>query len=398
VYFRIANQCAYFTGLAKDALAPAELLKPEQITTEGPNTILAVTLRVGQLPPQLKQLLVGQVEMGLAEEKRKPDATPTATKFKVALLDFIAAQINDVLNAGDELTLRIGHDANKKELFSEAKLSGKPGSPLAANLAKLGQNSSVLNSLFKDDGFNVGVNVTLPEALRLALADVVEEGLNREIAKETDLVKKALGGKLLAALISNIKVGTFDWGMSMFPAGTGYGLLMGIRVNNGTEMDKIVRGAITQLPADEQAKVKFDTAVLKGANLHQFPPPPNDAKFTQLFGSGPTRVLFKPDLLLLAFGGDGQTWLTTANDAVAKPGLLAGAVVPVGLVSVFDPGANYERNAKIAQQAFAKAPAGADRIYLTLNGGTEGLALRGSLHLAFLKFSMLMDEAKRKEN
>src|SRR5262245_44939447 len=66
VHIRFANKYAYVTAMDRKHLDSAKLVTPDQLTPANANTLLGLSFRLDQIPDELKQIMLSQVERRLA--------------------------------------------------------------------------------------------------------------------------------------------------------------------------------------------------------------------------------------------------------------------------------------------------------------------------------------------
>ena len=170
---------------------------------------------------------------------------------------------------------------------------------------------------------------------------------------------------------------------------------MGVKVEDGDDIEKLVRNAIKSLPEKDQERVKFDVAKAGDVDIHQFIP---DSGMTEenskrMFGENPeVYFAFRDDALLTAIGADGLKALKEVLTAKPK----AGATVQME--------ASLSRFAALMTKDHPAAPDAAkkafkdgkkDKVRFVLEGG-KALTVKISMDAPVVTFSALMAEAEQK--
>src|SRR5262249_39975989 len=136
--------------------------------------------------------------------------------FRAALIREVGKQLANALRDGTELNADIDVDSRAKEIRADVRLGAKPGSELAATLEKMGTLKSPLAPLLrKDDALNMLIHFELPDKLRDAFANVIEEAARKVLAETSDEVKQKQAKRLQAALAPTFKTGMLDLGFSL---------------------------------------------------------------------------------------------------------------------------------------------------------------------------------------
>ena len=151
--------------------------------------------------------------------------------------------------------------------------------------------------------------------------DAVKKGLAEAEAKG----QRGAAEAAVKALLPTVKAGELDAGVD--PRGPGaknlYTMLVGVRVKEGGEIEKLVRNTLKSLPKKDQEKVKFDVAKVGDVGIHQFL---SDSAMTEenskhMFGENPdVYFAFRDNAVLIAIGADGLAALKEVIAAKPKPG------------------------------------------------------------------------------
>ena len=399
-YFKFANKYAYITGLTKTALAKDRLIAPNKVLAGKTTSLAAIILHVDAIPQTYKDMAVTTVTESLAAEKKKtqPDETPAQKAARLAMIDQMADLVKSVVEDGGDLTASIDVDQSAGELSASASFSGKSGSKLSGTIADLGNRKSVGASLIgADSAANAIFNVALPEALRKAFSDAVDDAVKKGLADAAGQGQREAAEAVVKALLPTVKAGELDGGFDLRgPNSKGlYTLLMGLKVANGGEIEKVFRDAVKSAPEKDQKSIKLDVAKSGGVSIHQIIPDAKqaDENSKRLFGDNPeVYFAFRDDALLVAGGQDG---LAAIKEAVAAKPKTGATMQMEASMSRFAPLMSKENPAatEVAKKVFKDGKK--DKVRLALEGG-KALTIKVSMDAPVVTFSVQMAEAQQK--
>jgi hypothetical protein len=402
VHFRFAHQYVYATVRDKAWIAKDKLLDPARVFGTGVADTLFVSFRLDQVPDFLKQLIVSQSEMRLAEleEQKNENESPAQRAIRVQTSKEVMRQITSAINEGGELTLRLNVDQKANELLAELTFSGKPKSNLAANIAALGDTQSLFTGLLKPDAaLNALVHGTFPESLQKSLGKAIDDGFREAMEKEQDKNKRAQLELIFKALSPSLKAGELDAAVSVRgpTPGKRYAVVGGIKLKEAKAVDEAFRDLTKDVPRAERDKVKLDAETAAGVKIHRLDIQGSfDAEARQRLGDNPLYVAFRSDAAFLAVGDGG---LGALKEALAtKPARALPLQIEVSMARLAPLiGKQDKADASVAaQQAFSGADANRDKIRLSIEGG-KALKVRLALQSAVVKFFSLMDKQSKGE-
>jgi hypothetical protein len=398
-FLRFANNYAYVTGVTKAALAKDRLLAPDKVLPAKTTSLASVVLRMEQIPEKYRDLVITGMEQQLAKEKEKeqPNETPPAKAFRLALIDEMGGMVKSVLEDGAELSMSMDVDRDAGELSTALRFTGKSGSALAGNLADLGNKKSVGASLIgANSAANLVFNVALPENLRKSLSAAVDEGVKKGLADAAAKGQREAVEKVVKALLPTLKAGELDAGFDLRGPGAKdlYTLVMGLKVKEGGEIEKLVRNAIKSLPEKEQEKVKFDVAKAGDVGIHRFI---SDLSLSEenskrMFGDNPeVYFAFRDDALLTAIGVDGLAALKEIVAAKPKAGAMLQMEASMNRLA-----AQLTKDHPAAPDAAKKAfkDGKKDKVWFAVEGG-KALSVKISMDAPVVTFAALMAEAEQ---
>ncbi len=399
VYFRFANKYCYVTVKDREAIDKENLLDPTVILPGAKVGTLSATLNIDRIPADLKNLVLGQMDLQLAKAKEKqgPNETPAQAKLKVAIINEVSMRIKSVVREGGPVELRLDLDRASGNLMASASLAGKPDSELAASIADLGKVKSLAASLVgRGSALSGLIDVALPEKLRTALGPVIDEGEKKVLEKQDNPAKRDIVAALLNAVKPTLKNGVLDAGFDLRGPGDNgiYTAVAGVKVKDGEDIDKTLRKVLADLPAEVRDLVKLDFDKVDRAVIHRVTPQNQDKEVRQILGDNPVYLAVRDDAVLLGLGDKGLEALKDVLASAARPSRL----VEIDLaVSRLAPLMEKENKGAVeaARKAFAKEKDG-DKVHITLEGGPT-LQVRLVAKTALLKFFNLIDEADGKK-
>jgi hypothetical protein len=395
-YFRFANKYCYVTYRDEKVLAKDALLDPAVVLAGGKVGTLSATVNIDQIPENLRDMALGQIDLRLAnlKEKEQPNETEAQKKLRAAVVEDLSGRLKALLSEGGAVELRLDLDRKAGDLSLSVSVAGKPSSKLAAHIRDLGQAKSLAASLVgKDSAMNGLLDVALPEELRAALGPVIDEGEKKALEEEKDKGKRELLAALLKAVKPTLKAGELDAGFDLRgPDASGvYTVVSGIKVKDGAAIDATLRKIIADLPKEQRDLIKVDFDKADKVAIHRITPDKVDEDTKNLIGDNPFYLAVRDDAVLLAGGAKGLEALKGALTAAPKVGRVAQFEMSVARVAPLMEKEN-KGAAEAAKQAFAKDK-DADKLRITVEGG-QSLRLRLAMKTQLVKFFSLVEQAK----
>jgi hypothetical protein len=330
VLFRFANGYLYGTLKLREKAAVASLARdrlplPASVLPSAKGELLALTFNFDKLSEQVRDLLLSATDtlLSSAKDEEVPNASASAKKLRETALDEIGLKLKSLLEGGEALTLHLDVDRKAHAIGLKVKLNGKPGSDLLKGLTSMTAAHSITRSFAgKGSALRGTVSLKFSEAVRKALAPVVDEEGKKRIDKEKDKDKRALVSALVKALEPTFKAGVLDVGFDLRGPGKGgkYTLVAGAQVKNGEGIEKTIKKILAKLPEAVSDLVKVDADKAAGVNIHRVTLPKEgiDKNTRELFGTGPFYFAVRKDALLVGLGEGGLPALKEA--LAAKPG------------------------------------------------------------------------------
>jgi hypothetical protein len=400
LFIRFANDYAYVTardkaGIAKDKLLPpAKVLPPEQADT------VFAGFRLDQVPDFVKNLLIGQVEVKLAElqEKKTPGESEAQQALKVQLTKEIAKQFATFLNEGGAVAYRVNVDRKANKLAQELTVTPVAKSKLATTIADLSQSKSRFGSLARPDAaLNLLVHMALPEDVREAVLKAATEGIRKGIEKETDATKQRHAKALFSLLEPSLKAGVFD-GFASFRASTGgkrYSFVAGLKVPNGGEIEKTMRELAKEIPPAERGKLQLNAASAGAVAIHRIDAKP-DENMLAAVGDGPMYFAIAPDAVFFAAGPEAVQAVKESVAAQPKAGSQVSLDLSFAQLAPLMALDKKQKGDPVAAslKAFTGANKANDKLRVVVEGG-KSLRIRSEMDGPVITFFNLVEQQKK---
>jgi hypothetical protein len=328
IYLRLENKYAYVTVQNKGSLAKNKLLDPAKVLASGRQTTVAASFHLDRIPESVKQLVLGGMELRVAEEqdKKQPGETDAQQAFRKEVLKNLARQAAELIKEGDRLDLSFDVDRNAKELVAEANLAGKPGTKLAASINELSQAKSLFAGLpGPGTAASALVHAALPADIRQALQPVIDEAVSKILASQQDQTRREQADKFFKAFNPTLKAAELDLGLVVHGPGQDkhYTVVLGMKLTEGMGLDSALRELAKTLPEREAGLIKFNAETAGDVKIHRIDVQVafNDAA-RQVLGENPFYVAIMNDRILFSAGPEGLKALKDALSAEAKAGPL----------------------------------------------------------------------------
>jgi len=395
-YFRFANKYLYITAAFPAMIAKANLLDPESVLAGDKGDLLTLTVNADQIPEHYKGLAMDIVSQRLMDVKKQkvPGDVAELKGLRDAILEEVAGQIKSIVHDSRKVQASLKVDRQAADLTANLKLTAKPGSTLAENIAELGKSPSVAASLVgSNSAFNAMLHLSVPARLRKAIDPLIDEGTRKLLDNVTDNDKRDLLKMLVDCLIPTIKSGELDVGVNMAgpSAGGMYTLTLGGRVKEGAGIEKAVKTVAGKVPPQALDRIKLDADKAGSVNIHKVMPEDFDPKLKKALGDDTIYLAVRDDALLMTVGEHSDKALKALANATPRAG------------STFQLEISFARFAplmapqqKNATAAAKKAFAGGkdDTLRLSLTGG-QSLSLSLSAKAQIIRFGTLLDEMNK---
>lgn len=401
VHMRFANDYLYIAPTAGD-LDAKKLVSPKTYFGKDDGSFASLTVHIERVPADLRKFVFGQLEMGLAEERKKSANAESAAekKLKGVMFDGLLGGGKGVLEDGKALSVKLFADPKTDEVSLEAALSAKSGTPTAKNFASLGEKKSLPAGIVAAAG---------PTAARFGATATITDGMQKEYAAAVRaLLEQALkdapadGKDVFEALVASVSptltAGTLDVSGALLSADAkGHHVAIGaVAVKEGKGIEKFVKKTIEQygMFIENEVVFKFDVETVGDFALHKVELKNAPEKFEKVFGTGNIWLATSEDHIAFSIEADGDVFRKALKAKAAAAPVLQLDIAAAQLLKVAQPDLKPDEVKALLKDAFGDGPvAGKDTIRVTVTGGTaltvkatvKGKALRMFLALGLLK-------------
>lgn len=306
-------------------LAPAD---PMAVLGEmGANYNIGVRLRVQQVPPELRNQLVGLMRQGFEDAmSQQADAdAETAREATAATLD----QLEQLIQDTDELKFGLNIDPSSKQVILDTAMTGVSGSGLAEMYEGQTAIPSRFASVIRDDAaayFHGASSISsasieqtktsLDSSLGMIRSAIESEG-NLSDQEQADV--NALIDRVAELAIASISEGKSDAGGLLLTEDGKFQFVFGAFVADGNEAAKIVKDLAAKVEGEPKApRFEFDRSVYNGVTMHlvEADVPEGEAEARKVFGEKiRLHVGTAPKAVYLALGDESESLLQELIDS-----------------------------------------------------------------------------------
>jgi hypothetical protein len=326
--FRFAHGYAYVALGDFTAVADANLLTPAQVFDPKESAVVFAAFHNGRRPKTLRAQSLTQFKEKTAELKRLiPAAAGSKNQLAFAEkgLDFLVECGADLIEGGDALSFRLSFNPKDRSASAELTLRGEKQSRLARTIAAVGRMQSLFRNLADGDpALSLLAHVQLPDELRQPLGAVAREA-TQTVLRGAGVAERLEAEPFLRAMESLFAAGELDLGVVMYGHGEGKPgtSVAGLKVPDGAQLDKVLRGLVKTLPAADQALWKMGAERMNGIDVHRWDVQKAFGDLTRRqHGDNPFYYAFRKDSVSAAAGANGKTALRkalTSRPAPAPP-------------------------------------------------------------------------------
>ena len=334
VYVRIESGWAFVTVRDRGALARGRLLPPEAVLAgarcagggeprsgdvasaapvgDGPNAVrgcehpatglVSVTVNVDRIPRTFKEVVLGQLDAGLAQAKRDAPAfgTEGLWPFLAGIVDEIAASMATQLFEGAETSLRIDLDRRLGVVTLTVRIAARPGTAMAAAIAAFGQSTSVTAGLLRPGAAVAGaLNVVMLRRERELLSGLVDGVRRSALAASGGELERIAVGTAFDTLRPTLEAGEIDLAFDLLGPGSDglYSFIGAVKVRNGATLQRVFRLAPPRSPVTDARFV----GTVAGSGVHRLTVD-LDEPFRRVFGGNTAYLGFRDDAVFVAAG------------------------------------------------------------------------------------------------
>ena len=395
IHFRFLHGYAYATIRTVTSIDADAIIKPKDFLAAAPKSILGVGIHWDRFPADTKKVLLGQIEMQLAEKFNDAGGTELQKQARTALLDIGVDAIKTVLTDSRSLGVTFDADPKTDAISARIRLSAKPSTTLETNIKSWGDRESAAAgaSVAKNPLASFGAVVKLPKAAHEKLGKIVDVLFDDALAGVPEDAKP-LVTKLVDAVAPTLKDGDVQLGFAVAKAGkTGLTLQAAAKATKGDEI-RIALKEFAPFLMGGEADVKFDAEKVGDRNLHEATL--TNADLLRNFGTETLWVATSDDLIALAIEAKPKQLKAYLGAKPKKLPMLAIEFGVAQLVAVTEKKLAPEKLAEAAAKIFQKSgPAGLDTLKLTARGGKD-LDIAVELKGKALSVLVAIDQLKKK--
>jgi hypothetical protein len=386
VALRFAHGYACLTLAAhRRALADGRLVPPAKLFVDRGGKNIFANLRLDRIPRAVRDEVRGK----LGEIKRQvPRVDGRAIQeYADKLADVLTESVNALLDGGQDLSFGLEVDPATRAVEVALSLRGKERSPLAVNIAALGETPSLFGELVSEDAaFGALVNLRLPQALRGRLPAVVDEVTRLTLRDTIEPKDRKEAERLFRALGPTFAAGELDGCVVLRARGKGQPgtFVGGLKVAQGEQLDQLFQDLVATL-ADRGDRALFELRAerLAGVAVHRhnwqrtFVGP----DLRRVVGDNPNYYAFRSNALFWAGGAGGREALEQALLDRPRPGPLALLALNLKALNELTPLEEGDQ-ARAARVLDDRNPG---RVRLALEADSA-LRLRARIDLAVVRF------------
>jgi hypothetical protein len=394
IYIRFTEGYACAAGPDKGALDAGKLIPPSVLFANGPKGGADVHFRIDQIPNEYKQMVLGTVEVQLAnqEEQKVPGEDEAHRKGRILGAKTFGQLFSAMVKDGADVSVELDLNRERDSFSLAFGLGAKKGTDLAKKFSALTAGNSLFAGWIKPTSpvnfvFHAPLGEDAQKIVQLvaseAFANLAKQGEQQKALSEK--IKKALAPTLDA---KSVDVG-FDW---RGPTAAGhYTMVAGLKLVDGYKVESLVKELAREIPEKDRADLKFDASSVREYKVHKLDVAKNfDKNVKQVLGDNPIYFAFRTDAVIVAMGDGGLAALGDALQAGASAAPTASAHFNLkGLVPLMkdNPGAEG-----IAKKSFQKP--GDDAVSVTVQGG-ETLQVKFELKGPVFKFLSAVGNNKK---
>jgi hypothetical protein len=402
LHLRFANGYVYVARSAKD-LDPKTLQDPKAFFGKDDGAVGSVLVRFDTIPKELVQFVTGQLELALAEQKRKLGDNPTAGE-KAAfefVSEVVAGGIKTFVEEAKDLRAKVFVDPKADELSAELSLTAKPGTTLAKNIAALGGKTSLPAGIVGAKGSVARFSAKggLPDDIKASLGKLVDAAGDALVA-DAPAEQKELARRVVRTVAPTLKAGEVDAAAALTgPDAKGrYAVVVALGVKGGKEIEALAKDLAKDFGPllGDAAKFEFDVAkegefALHTITLRDLPP-----DLEKLLGPAKLWLATSPDVIALSVEPDGAALKAGLRAKAAPVPVLSLEVEAAKLLPVVGQDLKPDEVKAALKEAFGDgSPAGKDTVSLTVTGGDQ-FTVKAKVKGKAVKLLFALDQFKIK--
>jgi hypothetical protein len=396
-HLKFANGYLYAARDPKH-IAGKDLVTPKAFFAKDDGSALSVLVRVDRIPDDLKELFLGQFEMGLQQGLKQDEGNAAEKKFKGLFFDSLTGGTKMVLDDAKEVSLKVFVDPKGDDLSAEFTLTPKAGTPLAKTIAGLGGKPSLPAGIVagKNTVGQGGAKLEMTPEMKKKFATVVDD-LIAQAVKEANANEREVAQRVLDTLAPTFKSGELDAAAALVgPDAKGfYRVIAAASVKDGKEIEKLLKEFAPHIPP-EAVEITFDADKVGKFAIHKVVLKDTDDEFDRIFGTKNLWLATSDDCVAVSVEPDGATLKAGLE---AKPVTANVLNVEVSLAKVLPlamKDLKPDEVKALIKDAFGNdPPAGKDTINVSVTGG-DRLTARLKVKGKALRLATTLEQARHK--
>lgn len=388
VITRVEGNTAYVGfNVPAALLAPDKVYKTEQLLNPKETALFAYRQFNDRMSPEMIKANMKNLEDSL--KQLKDDETfGDQAKIVLPALESLLKRMMQMNTDSKETGTRITLDTAGGELGISSYFVPKDGTDLAKLLAERKPSTNQFASL-AGPTMVVGSMVQMPVGIK-EVQDIILAALDeneKQMAEDPPPpYAKGIVDELMKGLRRTVKSGECDLAVTLSgPDKDGHYVgAAAMTFDDAAAVEKALKAAHKDFPADERDMFKFDVEKIGDLNVHSINPPEDGEPegYSTLFGDRKIYVVFGPKAIYAAIGNGAIDSLKAAING--KPGEAAAFDLLINpkrlsdMVSVLQPGAG-----PMVEKIIGSDDKAYSAYKLSVNGG-ESLELKFSLNLKVL--------------
>ncbi|WDQ16686.1 hypothetical protein PSR62_24165 [Rhodopirellula sp. P2] len=340
--------------------APAD---PSALISEmGTDYDIAVRLDVQQIPPPMRDALIGQIRQGFDQAmKQQQNGDEAALEYAAQSIE----QLEQVIDQTKELMIGIDIDSANRRILLETEFTAVAGTKLARIYDGQKPIPSAYSSVIREDaaGYVHFASSIGPEALEQAQTSVdgamqmlgsalsqTDKLSESEQAEATDMIRR-----VVELMMDSAKEGKSDFGALLLTDANKLQFAMGAFVSDGGEAASIVKDVAAKIQGRGDApRFEFDVNNYKGVNMHlvEADVPAEEDEVRKIFGEQVrVHIGTGPQAIYVALGDDSLPLMKQLIDSEATPVAPSGNTLmqlEVNLMPILQFAQSVENNDAIA--------------------------------------------------
>lgn len=395
VYLSFKHGYAFVCLDESEVKNPTNPAKFVAVTAEKGTLLFHVNLSLNEIPKELKDKFLAEVDKGINSEKeKKENEDKVEYQARLAAMNLSRQSLEHLVRDSEAFSVTVALDKNQHVFSFDTTLKPKAGTGLHNEFKQMANSKSNFSSLLEGSPASLALHGIINDALRQDMDMLIDSLVKKGITEEKSLVKKAVMEKVFQALEPTLKSKNYEFTMSMKNSGEGQPMtgLMAIRVKDGKKIEEVVKGLAVEMKERERQAIQFDAEKVNGVNLHVITIPADDKgvkDLTEVFGASKITLAFNDDYIIVGLGKQStdevKKFLTQPASSNVNPS-------PMQLLIHVKPFARFIKEAPVkkAFETIFTTPE-SDLIQASVTGGDK-LQLKVEVSTHFLK---LIEAAER---